>query len=309
MNAYGESVELLFKGGRIMKRFLLVLGIVVVSINILVPATTFSELSDEEKQEVAIYKVEAQKDIGELKRGMKFYQKLSLWAMLLVILVGLFGITSSAVNNMKFIGASLTVTILGLTISAVTLVSNTVLPEDYRTYGVIAKDYKKGVEKIEDTLKDFDFQEYSDFEFQIEDIEATFDELEGKTGEIESHPVWFLLGPDEAEAARAKPSWTSQTPNDKKYYWSVGIGEGKSIRKAYNEAYDKAKKTLSQALKDKYKKQFTNSKKLDRFAKKMLFRAKVESTYYNRQNSRYRYYALLKLNKGTVRRSKKIYSR
>jgi hypothetical protein len=317
-----------------MKRFLLVLGIGVLSMNLLAPSPAYSLMTEDEKQEIAEYKAETEVDVKDFIEKENFFMKLSLWNTGLVILLGLLGVAASSISNMSFKSAKIVVTFIGITISGITTVSNTVFTEDFRSYDSKVAEMSEGIEDIKGKLENFSFEEYDAFTLEQENIDEVLvrmDELSGivrknklwwlfgsghneviqaieTNQEVSSSVFWRIFGPNEALAAKRKPTWLKKLPKDKKYYLFVGVGTGSSSRQAFNNSKLNADQNISDFLKKHFGRKFKTPSKFDRFKRKILSLAKKRSTFNERKSGKYEYFVLMELSKNTVRRYIKRYS-
>ena len=91
-------------------------------------------------------------------------------------------------------------TVLGAVIAGITLVSNTVFTEDYRTYGDMITALKADTKEIELNAGDFPFRDYKDFKLvktQMDENRKTAIELYEK---IVSEPLYSFFYSEEEEA-------------------------------------------------------------------------------------------------------------
>jgi len=254
----------------------------------------------------------------------------------LTLAVGILGFVVSALQAHK--RPKLATTVLGVTISTLTLVNNAVYQADHKTFRRAANRAEAYIEEAELHLArvgsvdpaspaDWDFV-VGELKKKLKAIDAIERELDGeKSSASEVQLAEVPLGErivgralaatsilaGEAQAQKdggAPPRWISIPPRSNEALYFVGSAVGDSLRDASERARDAAEDEAAGYLEARIERGLGRSAGIDagKLARHLVESAEVVSTYYSPPSrGRYRLWALLELDRDSIATDLELY--
>lgn len=226
--------------------------------------------------------------------------------MAMTVLVGVLGAALIAMQKLEGKKHKAAVVMVGFVITALTVVTNTVFPVDYRTLqqnAVRAKHIlmKAGQQVVVlKTEKDPENQKL--LVQQIADLMGQVNELEEKTVVVHSSSEFISTAYAGDAEPDLKPSWVSTPPKeDTTSYYFVGMSESPLLATArvesQNDAIEKAVHQFTQAGQQSMAQQVKTDINSARDYVRQMSSVKKSYLEYDRAAKRYRFFTLLELNK------------
>jgi hypothetical protein len=239
-------------------------------------------------------------------RSVNAWMMKSYILMGLTILVGVLGAALIALQKLEGRKYKTAVVAVGFVITALTVVTNTVFPVDYRTLRLNALKAKHIVMKAQQHL--VLLQTEGDPENQRLLVQQIA-ELMGQVNELEEKTEFALNLPPVIASAYAgdagtdlKPSWVLEPPKeDSISYFFVGVSEHPSLATArvesQNDAVEKAVRQFTQDGQQSMAQQVKTDVDSARDYVRQMSSVKKSYLEYDSAAKRYRFFTLLELNK------------
>ena len=246
---------------------------------------------------------------GQMQDGMhsvKMWMIKSNVLMAMTILVGVLGAALIALQKLEGKKYKTAVILVGFVITALTVVTNTVFPVDYRTLRQNAVKAKHIIKKAEQHLAALQAEENPDNQRllvqQIAELMGQVNELEEKTEFAQNFPPMISTAYAGDAGPDLKPSWISTPPKeDAISYFFVGMSENPLLATArvesQNDAIEKAVRQFTQDGQQSMAQQVKTDIDSARDYVRQMSSVKKNYLEYDSAAKRYRYFTLLELNK------------
>lgn|SRR5262249_38158266 len=287
------------------KKILSRVSLALVILSLIVPSICLAQGSDEASQlRTLLHKGEVQ---------VEKWEKTASTIIALTVLVGVLGIVAGALQKSSSNWCKIATVIVGLCISALTLVLNTAFSADHRQLRRLAVEGRE-------IITDLDLMISSGIPKDEESHRAWLDVFQKRLHQLlelgkESYPTSArleVLPTIYAQSAGKKPDWISKPPNDPADLYFLGIGDDPSLQKAREISRDNAVHRAFEYLSTQFQTaQQTKQASLDLsvLSQYVVRSAEEAGIYfeYSPAGRSYRYYTLLRIHKDIAEADLKLF--
>ncbi len=219
----------------------------------------------------------------------------------LTIVVAILGLVVSAMQKSRKASGRLVTAIVGMMISALTVITNTAFTTDCWTLKRNAIQSRVKIRQVEAQLAGFHTADPKDRQVYKENVIQLINEIGGREEQMLKAEITLDVVPS-VYADSGQPPWITRTPEDRFNLYFVGMATDVLLTKARDDSYRNA---LEAALKQLALQ--TNLRagpaEMEPVRKYLLGAAAVADTYFSYESGSrlYRHYSLLKLSRTLAR--------
>ena len=287
------------------KKMVLPLFLALTILSLTLPSIGFAQSADEASQLRAL----VQKNEGQIAK----WERTAETMIVLTILVGVLGIVAGGLQKSQANWSKITTVVIGLSVSAITVILNTAFPIDYRQLRRQAIDGRELAADLEVMIS-------SGIPTDEESHRVWLDAFQNKLHQLielgkEAYPtkaslsVWPTVY---AQSTGRKPGWISKLPDDQTNLYFLGEGDSPSLGQAKEISHDNATRRAVEYFSEQFDVvQKAGQTPLDswgvsRFVVKSAQEAGIYFEYISASRS-YRYYTLLRIPKDIADADLKLY--
>lgn len=252
------------------------------------------------------------------------YQQIDQWRfdarmiLAMTIIVGLLGLAIGALQSFRGSWVKWTTVTVGLVVSSLTLIQNTVYKTDHHQFRRMANRAEQKLEEIELLLPEFDHADSEDWPILVDEIKkriALIDEMEDQllTGEIGAGGINIqsaaamlpLIAIAEASPSPGEPDWVTAPPASKHAVYFVGLGADRSLAVAKKDALEDAYEQATDHFAFQAEQLGAAALEPDALSKRIVESARIESSHtaFDAGTGNWRYYTLIRIARSVIESS------